>query len=80
MSEHPKTSGNAQLISEKQADIVFENDDDIDLVISEMKRVKRELLNQDKKKNHSKKSVQMMLDLGEKNNESANFRLRPNTR
>jgi len=73
MSEHPKTSGNAQLISEKQADIVFENDDDIDLVISEMKRVKRELLNQDKKKNHSKKSVQMMLDLGEKNNESANF-------
>ena len=73
MSEHPKTSGNAQLISEKQADIVFENDDDIDLVISEMKRVKKELLNQDKKKNHRKNSIQMMLDLGEKNNESPHF-------
>ena len=35
--DHPKTSGNAQLISKKQADIVFENDDDIDLVIREMR-------------------------------------------
>jgi len=71
--DHPKTSGNAQLISEKQADIVFENDDDIDLVISEMKHVKKELLNQDKKKNHHKNSIQMTLDLGKKNNESPHF-------
>lgn len=40
---HPKTHGNAQLISEKRADIVFETDDDIDLVISEMKHVKKGL-------------------------------------
>ncbi len=70
---HPKTSGNAQLISEKQADIVFENDDDIDLVISEMKRVKKELLNQDKKRNHRENSIQMTLDFGEMNNESPHF-------
>ncbi|PXF52960.1 MAG: DNA-protecting protein DprA [Candidatus Methanophagaceae archaeon] len=71
--DHPKTSGNAQLISEKQADIVFENDDDIDLVIREMKRVKKELLNQDKKKNHRKNSIQMTLNLGKKNNKSPHF-------
>lgn len=41
---HPKTHGNAQLISEKRANIVFETDTDIDLVINEMKRVKKELL------------------------------------
>jgi predicted Rossmann fold nucleotide-binding protein DprA/Smf involved in DNA uptake len=33
---HPKTCGNAQLISE--ADTVFENDNDTDLVIIEMNR------------------------------------------
>ncbi len=60
--EHPKTHGNAQLISEKHADIVFETDDDIDLVMIEMNRVKKELLmHQDKKKNNRTNSIQMTL-------------------
>jgi DNA processing protein len=43
--EHTKTLGNAQLISKKRPDdIVFETDDDIDWVIREMKRIKKELL------------------------------------
>jgi len=57
---HPKTCGNAQLISE--ADIAFENDDDMDLVIIEMSRVKNELLlHQDKKKNNRTNPIQMTL-------------------
>ena len=59
---HPKTHGNAQLISEKRADIVFETDDDIDLVMIEMNRVRKELLmHQDKKKNNRTNSIQMTL-------------------
>ena len=59
---HPKTSGNAKLISEKQADIVFETDDDIYLVISEMNRVRKELLlHQGKKKNNRTNPIQMTL-------------------
>ncbi len=57
---HPKTRGNAQLISE--ADKVFENDDDIDLVIIEMNHIKDELLiHQDKKINNRTNSIQMTL-------------------
>ena len=59
---HPKTRGNAQLISEKRADMVFETDADIDLVIIEMNRVRKELLlHQDKKKNNRTNSIQMTL-------------------
>jgi DNA processing protein len=41
---HPKVLGNAKLISEKQADIVFEPGEGMDRVIVEMNRVKNELL------------------------------------
>ena len=59
---HPKTHGNAQLISEKRADIVFETDADIDLVMIEMNRVKKELLmHQYKKENNRTNSSQMTL-------------------
>ncbi|MEA2045512.1 MAG: DNA-processing protein DprA [Euryarchaeota archaeon] len=59
---HPKTHGNTQLISEKRADIVFETDADMDMVMIEMNRVKKELLmHQDKKKNNRTNSVQMTL-------------------
>ncbi|RZN36958.1 MAG: DNA-protecting protein DprA [Methanosarcinales archaeon] len=58
---HPKTCGNAQLIPE--ADIIFENYDDLDLIMVEMSRVKDELLpHQDKKKNNHTNPVQMTLD------------------
>jgi DNA processing protein len=50
LTGRPKTHGNAQLISEKRADIVFESDDDIDLVINEMNSVKKELLMHQNKK------------------------------
>ncbi len=60
---HPKAHGNAQLISEKQADIVFENEEDIDLVMIEMNRVRNELLmHQGKKENNRTNSTQMTLD------------------
>lgn len=48
-----KVSGNIKLISEKQADIVFKDNDNIDLVINEMALTKKELLDENKKKNHS---------------------------
>lgn len=68
--------GNAKLISEKQADMVFENEDDIDLVKNKMKNKKMELLtsslpipsvgflqpmHQDKKKNNHREPIQMTL-------------------
>jgi DNA processing protein len=58
---HPQTRGNAQLIPE--ADTVFENDDDdMDLVIIGMNRVKDELLmHQDKNRNNRTNSIQMTL-------------------
>ncbi len=60
--EHPKTQGNAQLISEKRADIVFETDDDAEMVQFEMNRIRKELLmHQDKKKNNRTNSIQMTL-------------------
>jgi len=40
----PKSLGNAKLISEKRADIVFESDEDLVRVRAEMKKVKIELL------------------------------------
>ncbi|MCD6207699.1 MAG: DNA-processing protein DprA [Methanosarcinales archaeon] len=59
---HPKTCGNAQLISEERADIVFENDDSIDVVIIEMDRVKDELLAcRDKESNNRTNPIQMTL-------------------
>lgn len=59
---HPKTHGNAQLISEGNA-IVFESEEDIDLIEIEINRVKKELLiGQDKNKNYTT-SIQTTLDL-----------------
>ncbi len=73
--QHP-AEGNAQLISNKQADIVFENEDDVDLVKNKMKNKKMELLtshlpissiefvqpmHQDKKKNCHREPIQMTL-------------------
>ena len=61
---HPKTCGNAQL--EKLANIVFENDDDVDRVKIEMNRVRNELIgDQDKKRDKYTDSIQTTLDLGE---------------
>lgn len=69
--------GNAKLISDKQADMVFENENDIELVKNKMKNKKMELLtshlpmpsiefiqpmHQDKKKNHHTNLIQMTLD------------------
>jgi len=69
---HPKTCGNAQL--EKLADIVFENDDDVDLVKIEMKRVGNELVgDQDKKRDKHTDSIQTTLDLGGWKHESSHF-------
>lgn len=63
--KHPKTQGNAQLISEKRADVVFENDDDVDFVINEMNRVRNALsMYQAKKKNNRTSTIQRRLDLG----------------
>lgn len=72
--KHPKTQGNAQLISEKRTDIVFENDDDIDFVIIEMTRVRNALsMHQDKKKNNRTNSIQMTWVKEKWNNESYHF-------
>jgi len=60
--EHPKTHGNAQLISKGNA-LVFESEEDIDLMEIEINRVKKELLvGQDKTKDRAT-SIQTTLDL-----------------
>ena len=43
--ENENTRGNAQLITEKRADVVLENDNDINLVKTKMENVKNKLLN-----------------------------------
>ena len=59
---HPKTYGNAQLISEGNA-VVFESEEDMDLIETELNRVKKELLiGQDKNKDNTT-SIQTTLDL-----------------
>ncbi len=45
--ENENTHGNAQLITEKRADVVLENDNDINLVKTKMENVKDKLLNQE---------------------------------
>ena len=60
---HPKTYGNTQLISEKRADIVFENDGDVDIIKNKMNRIREELLvNRDKSKISNTNPIQMTLD------------------
>ncbi|VUT27068.1 MAG: hypothetical protein MASP_01877 [Candidatus Methanolliviera sp. GoM_asphalt] len=41
--KHPTAHGNDKLISEKQADIVFERDEDMDLAKVKINRIKKEL-------------------------------------
>jgi len=55
--EIQKTRGNAQLISEGDA-IVFESEDDIDLIKIEMSRVKKELSTHQNKKKEQTTSIQ----------------------
>ncbi len=66
LAGQPTTEGNTQLIKEKRADIVFENDDDIDLIKIEMKRVRDNLLMYPgKKKTNYRYSIQTTLNLAE---------------
>lgn len=59
---HPKTHGNAQLISEGNT-VVFESEEDIDLIEIEINRVKKDLLiGRDKNKDHTT-SIQTTLGL-----------------
>ncbi|MCD4844040.1 MAG: DNA-protecting protein DprA [Methanosarcinales archaeon] len=60
---HPKTYGNTQLISDKRADIVFKNDDDVDIIKNKMNLIREELLvNRDKSKISNTSPFQMTLD------------------
>ncbi len=62
----PAIEGNTQLIKDKIADIVFENDDELDLIKIEMKRVRDNLLmHPSKKKMNYTNSNQMTLKLSE---------------
>ena len=63
--DNPKTLGNAHLIKEKRADIVFENDDDIDMVEIKLDVVKDELLScQEKNNTKCTPIIQSTLDVG----------------
>ncbi len=64
--QHPvkneNTAGNAHLILKKQADIVFKTDEDIEIINTELNRVRNRILHsQDKKKKRSQNSTQMTL-------------------
>ena len=60
LNDSSSTLGNNKLILEKQADIVFDHDDDLDMVIREMNKIKKKLLMaQDKNKNLN--SIQITL-------------------
>ena len=59
---HPKTLGNAQLLAEGNA-VVFENEDDIDLVKIEMDQIKKKLLTRQDKKKEPRTFIQKTWDL-----------------
>ena len=59
---HPKTLGNAQLLSEGNA-VVFESEDDIDLVKIEMDQIKKKLLTRQDKKKEPRTFIQKTWDL-----------------
>jgi len=60
---HLKTFGNENLISNGEADIIFEDDNDVDVVKIKMNQIKNGLLNSQKdKKDVQKSKLQMTLD------------------
>jgi DNA processing protein len=57
----PEISGNVQLISEGKADLVFEEDCDLDLIKMKLDYVKKELLADKETKKNKGKSIQKTL-------------------
>ncbi len=62
--DQSKTLGNAHLIKEERASVVFENDEDIDLVKIELNRVKDKLSSYQVKNNNHSPRIQSTLDIG----------------
>jgi len=64
-TDHQKTEGNAKLISDKSADIIFENDDDLDLIRVKLNSTCKDLLTHEK--NKDKPVIQEKLTLFSRN-------------